>query len=53
MIDVDIVIMFPAIPGANVELPIVTVAAEIPISDGKVRVSGTYGDEPIKLIVHV
>lgn len=50
---VDIVIIFPVITGVTGVPPIVTVAAEIPISDGKVRLSGKYGDEPIKLMVHV
>jgi hypothetical protein len=53
VIFVDIVITFPVIPGVNVVPTMVTVAAETPISEGKVRVSGKYGDEPIKPIVHV
>jgi len=53
VIDVDIVIILPVNPGVNVVPSMVTVAAETPNSDGKVRLSGKYGDEPIKLIVHV
>lgn len=51
--DAYMVIMFRAIPGVNVVPPMVTVAAETPISEGKVRLSDKYGDEPIKPIVHV